>query len=68
MLRNLFFRGPHPLLTIQWPSTFTSSTKVISLDDLCIEEGKSAWALRLDLVCLSYDGSVADAALVAAGE
>lgn len=41
------------------------STRVLSLDDLCIVEGKSAWVLYADILCLDYDGCVLDAALLA---
>lgn len=41
------------------------SAKVLDLDSLCIEEGRSAWAVCVDVVCVSYDGNMADAALLA---
>lgn len=41
------------------------SAKVLDLDSLCIEEGRSAWAVCADVVCVSYDGNVTDTALLA---
>lgn len=41
-------------------------SKALVLTDLSIEDGSFAWKLCMDLVCLSYDGNLADAALVAA--
>ncbi|KAF9362127.1 Exosome complex component RRP43 [Mortierella sp. AD094] len=38
-------------------------SKVLDLKDLCIEEGKAVWALWIDVVCVSYDGNIYDAAL-----
>ncbi|KAK3811181.1 MAG: exosome complex exonuclease RRP43-like protein [Benniella sp.] len=38
-------------------------SKVLDLKDLCIEEGKAVWSLWLDVVCVSYDGNIYDAAL-----
>jgi len=37
----------------------------VDLESLCIEPGKSAFVLYLDLVCLNYDGGVLDAAVLA---
>lgn len=36
------------------------------MEKLCIEEGKLAWCLNLDLTCLDYDGNVAEACVLAA--
>lgn len=36
------------------------------LEDLSIEAGTHAWKLCMDIVCLSFDGNLADAALLAA--
>ncbi|ORX99013.1 hypothetical protein K493DRAFT_406416 [Basidiobolus meristosporus CBS 931.73] len=41
------------------------SCKIMSLDQLCIEEGKAVWVLYVDIVCLNYDGNIFDAALIA---
>ncbi|KAF9916913.1 Exosome complex component RRP43 [Lobosporangium transversale] len=39
-------------------------SKVLDLKDLCIEEAKAVWALWIDVVCVSYDGNIYDAALI----
>ncbi len=36
------------------------------LTDLGIDDGSFAWKLCVDIVCLSFDGNLADAALIAA--
>lgn len=36
------------------------------LADLGIDDGCFAWKLCMDIVCLSFDGNLADAALIAA--
>lgn len=36
------------------------------LTDLAIDDGSFAWKLCMDIVCLSYDGNLADAVLIAA--
>ncbi|KAG9285349.1 hypothetical protein G9A89_010824 [Geosiphon pyriformis] len=41
------------------------SAAVLSLDDLCIEEGKAVWVLYADVVCINYDGNVFDASVIA---
>ena len=41
------------------------SSKMLDLSDLCISEGKAVWVLYADIVCLSDDGNVFDAALLA---
>ncbi|EXX66291.1 Rrp45p [Rhizophagus irregularis DAOM 197198w] len=41
------------------------NSKVIDLETLCIEEGKAAWVLFADLVCVNYDGNVFDACVIA---
>lgn len=40
-------------------------SNVVPLESLCIERGKSAFVVYLDLVCLNYDGGVLDAAVLA---
>ncbi len=40
--------------------------QVLDREQLCIIEGQAAWKLRLDLVCVSFAGSLVDAALMAA--
>lgn len=41
-------------------------TGCLPLQQLCIEKGKAAWALTLDVYILNIDGAVQDAALLAA--
>ncbi|ORX55399.1 exosome component 8-like protein [Piromyces finnis] len=37
--------------------------KIIDLDKLCISEKNAVWVLYIDVICLSYDGNIFDAAL-----
>ncbi|OUM69624.1 hypothetical protein PIROE2DRAFT_2494, partial [Piromyces sp. E2] len=37
--------------------------KIIDLDKLCISEKNAVWVLYIDVVCISYDGNIFDAAL-----
>ena len=39
---------------------------IVDLSDLCIQEGKCAWKLRVSIVCLNHDGNIEDAALLSA--
>ncbi|RMX49758.1 hypothetical protein pdam_00019763 [Pocillopora damicornis] len=39
---------------------------IVNLEDLCIVEGKLSWVLYVDIMCLSYDGNITDACLIAA--
>ena len=41
-------------------------SKIVQVEDLCIEEGKLAWKIHLDVVCVDDDGNVHDAAHLAA--
>lgn len=43
-----------------------TNSSSLDLEKLCIEEGKLAWCLNLDLTCLDYDGNVAEACVLAA--
>lgn len=36
------------------------------LTDLAIDDGSFAWKLCMDIICLSFDGNLADATLIAA--
>ncbi|CAN0330229.1 unnamed protein product [Ectocarpus sp. 6 AP-2014] len=51
-------------------STFVKNSIVESgalvLTDLAIDDGSFAWKLCMDIVCLSFDGNLADATLIAA--
>ena len=46
--------------------TVRRSGQVLDREQLCIIEGQAAWKLRLVLVCVSFAGSLMDAALMAA--
>jgi exosome complex component RRP43 len=41
------------------------NSQCLDLKELCIAEGKLAWVLYCDLVCLDDDGSVLDVAIIA---
>lgn len=41
------------------------STNVLDKSQLCIEEGKAVWILYIDVYCLSNDGNLLDASLIA---
>ncbi|CAF0800871.1 unnamed protein product [Adineta steineri] len=40
-------------------------SKLINLEDLCIEEGKWVWRLQIDFQCLNNDGNLFDSCLFA---
>lgn len=42
-----------------------NSSKLIDLEDLCIQEGKLVWVVHCDIVCLNYDGTLIDATILA---
>ncbi|KAI8060570.1 exosome complex component RRP43-like protein [Gongronella butleri] len=44
---------------------FSRKPHLIPLENLCIEQGKVAWVLYADIVCLNYDGNILDASLLA---
>ncbi|CAM9365293.1 unnamed protein product, partial [Phaeothamnion confervicola] len=41
-------------------------SRAVRLADLCIESGRSAWKVCIDLVCVAHEGNVADTAALAA--
>lgn len=53
-------------LTVCHAFMFAVRSGALLLEDLSIEPGVHAWKLCMDIVCLSFDGNVADAGLVAA--
>ncbi|XP_001626253.2 exosome complex component RRP43 [Nematostella vectensis] len=63
------FRPGPPSEHAQVLSTFIdnliTNSQLIDLEDLCIVDGKLVWVLYIDLMCLDYDGNVADAAVIA---
>ncbi|CAF0836328.1 unnamed protein product [Brachionus calyciflorus] len=42
-----------------------AESKCLNEEDLCIKEGKLAWILYIDLICLNNDGNVQDACCLA---
>jgi len=46
-------------------SHFIVENKIVPLNELCIEEGKSVWVVYADITCLNLDGNVMDASLIA---
>jgi exosome complex component RRP43 len=42
-----------------------SCSGTVDLAALCVQPGKAAWIARIDVVCVSHDGNVEDAALLA---
>lgn len=46
-------------------SALFRSSGTIRLSDLCIASGDSCWVIYADLVCLNFDGNLADACLLA---
>lgn len=39
---------------------------VVRREDLCIAEGRHVWKLNVDIQCLSHEGSLGDACILAA--
>jgi len=37
---------------------------VVPTTSLCIEPGKAAWVLYIDVLCINYDGNIMDATLL----
>ncbi|KAI9146103.1 ribosomal protein S5 domain 2-type protein [Paraphysoderma sedebokerense] len=42
-----------------------TKSKVVNLENLCIEEGLASWVIYADIYCLNYDGNIFDACLIA---
>ncbi|GAB6027310.1 Exosome complex component RRP43 [Chamberlinius hualienensis] len=57
--------GEQAQITSQQVVEIIESTRLIDLQQLCIKEGKIAWVLYCDILCLNYDGSLLDASLMA---
>jgi len=45
---------------------FLNASNILPRSSLCVEEGVAVWSIFVDVVCLSADGSVLDAAALAA--
>ncbi|RKP27974.1 exosome complex component RRP43-like protein [Syncephalis pseudoplumigaleata] len=44
---------------------YVGSSKVVVLEDLCIEPEQAVWVIYADLTCLNYDGNILDACVLA---
>jgi exosome complex component RRP43 len=55
----------HSVRLGEWLTNHIISTKLFSLDELCIADKQSVWVIYADIVCIDYDGNVLDAALLA---
>jgi exosome complex RNA-binding protein Rrp42 (RNase PH superfamily) len=53
-----------PLATESYIRRTIQSSHIIKLEDLCLEQGKSAWKVQLTCVVLNQDGNVVDAAIL----
>lgn len=42
-----------------------STTGVLDLEKLCIQEQKAVWVLYVDVICISYEGSIRSASIAA---
>merc|ERR1711963_655747 len=49
----------------QFVANVVKNSQCIPLQNLCIKSGKMVWVLYADLICLDYDGNVADACILA---
>ncbi|KAK7097966.1 exosome complex component RRP43-like [Littorina saxatilis] len=49
----------------QFVANVLKNSQCVELEDLCIAPGKMVWVLYADLICLDYDGNVADACVLA---
>lgn len=57
--------GEQAQVTSQLVLNILNSSNCINLEDLCIQEGKLAWVLYCDIICLNYDGTIVDSAIIA---
>ncbi|KAM9319477.1 exosome complex component RRP43 [Gastrophryne carolinensis] len=53
--------GEEAQVASQFIADVIENSQMISKEDLCIENGKLAWVLYCDLICLDYDGNLLDA-------
>ena len=44
---------------------FNKKNKVIDMTQLCVEEGRACWVMKVDVLCLEHDGNLEDAASLA---
>ncbi|NWX15227.1 EXOS8 protein, partial [Aegotheles bennettii] len=63
------FRSGPPGEEAQAASQFIAdvieNSQIIAKEDLCIANGKLAWVLYCDIICLDYDGNILDASAFA---
>ncbi|KFZ50779.1 Exosome complex component RRP43, partial [Podiceps cristatus] len=63
------FRSGPPGEEAQAASQFIAdvieNSQIIAKEDLCIANGKLAWVLYCDIICLDYDGNILDASTFA---
>ena len=44
---------------------FNKKNEVIDMSQLCVEEGRACWVMKVDVLCLEHDGNLEDAASLA---
>ncbi|XP_054859022.1 exosome complex component RRP43 [Eublepharis macularius] len=49
----------------QFMADVIENSQVVMKEDLCIVDGKLAWVLYCDMICLDYDGNLLDACMCA---
>nr|XP_020634806.1 exosome complex component RRP45B-like [Pogona vitticeps] len=49
----------------QFIADVIENSQIVLKEDLCIVDGKIAWVLYCDIICLDYDGNLLDASLCA---
>ncbi|XP_015284487.1 PREDICTED: exosome complex component RRP43 [Gekko japonicus] len=49
----------------QFMADLIENSQVVRKEDLCIVDGKLAWVLYCDIICLDYDGNLLDACVCA---
>lgn len=45
-------------------ASLLQTSQTVPLASLCIEPGRAAWVLYVDVVCINYDGNVWDAVVL----
>ncbi|XP_004711301.2 exosome complex component RRP43 [Echinops telfairi] len=53
--------GEDAQVASQFIADVIENSQIIQKEDLCISQGKLAWVLYCDLLCLDYDGNILDA-------
>ncbi|XP_049709140.1 exosome complex component RRP43 isoform X2 [Elephas maximus indicus] len=57
--------GEEAQVASQFIADVIENSQIIQKEDLCISQGKLAWVLYCDLICLDYDGNILDASTFA---